>query len=169
MWKLCLGLIMMTGVEARFSLESADFSNQKQMPAEFTCQGDDISPALKWSGHPKEAKSFVLIMDDPDAPIRTWDHWLIYNIPAATTEIEKDGKMPNGALQGKNSWGKNKYGGPCPPKGNHRYYFRLYALDTMLTLPEGATKQEIFAAISGHILATAELMGLYEKTKNEES
>lgn len=131
------------------------------IPSEFTCDGSDLSPPLSISDVPTNAKSLVLISDDPDAPVGTWDHWVVFNIPPATKQIPQDTE-PNGA-PGKNSWGRTGYGGPCPPSGTHRYFFRLYALDTTLNLPQGSTKKQIEAAMQGHILAKAELIGLYKR------
>ena len=131
------------------------------MPSEYTCDGDDLSPPLSISDVPSNAKSLALVMDDPDAPAGTWDHWVVFNIPAATKEIPK-GTEPKGT-KGKNSWGRTGYGGPCPPSGTHRYFFKLYALDTALNLPEGAAKKELERAMQGHVVAQAELMGTYKR------
>lgn len=141
-------------------LSSPDFKNNTMMPPELTCDGSDMSPELNIEDVPKNAKSLVLINDDPDAPVGTWDHWIIFNMPSTTEKIEK-GQEPQG-VGGKNSWGRAGYGGPCPPSGVHRYFFKLYALDTMLNLNEGATKKEIESAMHGHIIAKAELMGTYK-------
>jgi len=145
-------------------LTSTAFENEGDIPNKYTCQGEDISPELMISDVPSNVKSFVLIMDDPDAikPVgRVWDHWVVFNIPADVKEI-KEGKEPNG-IKGMTSFGKLGYGGPCPPDTKHRYYFRVYALDVMLELNEGATKDKVLDAIEGHVLAQAELMGRYEK------
>src|SRR3989338_2420563 len=142
-------------------LISQAFSNSGVIPSEYTCDGSDVSPPLQINDVPKNAKSLVLISDDPDAPVGTWDHWVVFNIPATITEIPK-GTEPK-CVEGRNSWGKTGYGGPCPPSGTHRYFFKLYALDTTLNLPEGSTKKQIETAMQGHILAKAELMGTYKR------
>ncbi len=142
-------------------LTSPAFAHNGQIPSEYTCDGSDLSPPLQIIDVPKNAKSLVLINDDPDAPVGTWDHWIVFNIPPTTTEIKK-GQEPQ-ASPGRNSWGKTGYGGPCPPLGTHRYFFKLYALDTMLILPKGAAKREIEKEMQGHILAQAELIGLYKR------
>ncbi len=147
-----------------FTLESTAFKEGDLIPYQYTCDGDDISPALAWNNPPANTKSYVLIMDDPDAPMGTWDHWLVFNIPANLNHFEENIRsLPNGAKGGKNSWNRNNYGGPCPPDRIHRYFFRFYALDTSLSLSEGATKKEILDAMQGHVLATAELMGKYDR------
>lgn len=137
------------------------------IPQQYTCDGEDISPSLSWTDVPENAKSFVLISDDPDAPMGTWVHWVIYNIPANVKElaegISADKQLMNGALQGINDFRKIGYGGPCPPRGKHRYYFKLYALDTKLNLPAGASKKEVEKAIQDHILDQAKLMGIYQR------
>jgi len=144
-----------------FTLTSSAFSNNGRIPDVYTCKGQDINPPLSLQGIPQGAKSFVLIMDDPDAPMGTWDHWVVWNIPPTTTEIH-EGEEPQG-VAGKNSWGRTGYGGPCPPSGTHRYVFKLYALDTMLNLKKGETKREVEQAMQGHILAQTQLVGLYSK------
>ena len=142
-------------------LTSPAFEHNQGIPSEYTCDGSDTSPELNIEGVPENTKSLVLINDDPDAPVGTWDHWIVFNIPPTTTKINK-GQEPSG-LGGKNSWGKTGYGGPCPPSGTHRYFFKLYALDTELDLQEGAAKNDIESAMEGHIIEKAELMGTYRK------
>lgn len=142
-------------------LTSSTFMHNGNIPSEYTCDGTDISPPLSISDVPANTKSLVLISDDPDAPVGTWDHWVVFNIPASTTQISK-GTEPKGTA-GKNSWGRTGYGGPCPPSGTHRYFFKLYALDTELNLPVGSAKKQIESAMQGHILAKAELIGLYKR------
>ena len=142
------------------NLTSSAFLHNGQMPSEYTCDGSDLSPPLSITDIPKNSKSLVLICDDPDAPVGTWDHWVVFNIPVSAKEIQK-GTEPQGTA-GKNSWGRTGYGGPCPPSGTHRYFFKLYALDATLNLPPGSTKKQIEAAMQGHILAKVELMGLYK-------
>ena len=143
-------------------IESGAFKNGERIPTQYTCDGVDINPPLSISDVPTGAKSLALIMDDPDASRGgTWDHWLIWNIPPDTREI-KEGITPPGAITGSNSWPKTSYGGPCPP-AEHRYFFRLYALDTLLDLPAGSAKDSLLKAVEGHILAQAELMGKYSR------
>ena len=142
-------------------LTSTVFQNNAPIPSEYTCDGADLSPPLIISDVPPNAKSLILIMDDPDAPVGNWDHWVVFNIPPSANQLQK-GKEPDGAA-GKNSWGKAGYGGPCPPSGTHRYFFKLYALDTELNLPEGSPKKDIEKEMQGHIVAKAELMGIYKR------
>lgn len=148
-----------------FSFSSPAFGHGQPIPAVYTCKGRDISPPLTWSDLPQGTKSLALIMDDPDAPMGTWVHWVIYNIPSTRTGLEEaipsEERLADGSLQGKNSWRRIGYGGPCPPSGTHRYYFRLYALDSMLSLAPGATKEQLLQAMQGHILAQAEWMGTF--------
>ena len=145
-----------------FSLGSPDFTNGADIPKQFTCSGEDRSPALEWNGAPAGTKSFALIVDDPDAPVGMWVHWVVWNIDPATREIAED-SVPRAATQGKNDWKRNGYGGPCPPSGVHRYFFKLYALDTRLNLGAGTTKNDLEKAMEGHILAKSELIGLYKR------
>lgn len=148
-----------------FILESSAFSEGDFIPSEYTCDGNDISPPLSWQGELANTKSFVLIMDDPDAPMGNWVHWLVFNISETTHELPENLLSPNdGAQFGKNSWGKVAYGGPCPPDRTHRYFFKLYALDTKLKLLN-PTKQQLESAMQGHILGTATLMGKYNRKK----
>lgn len=154
-----------------FRLESPAFEEGALIPAVYTCDGRDISPPLKWSDPPEGTQSFTLICDDPDAPIGTWIHWVIYNIPPDQRDLPEGvpavGTLPNGARQGRNSWPRRLgYGGPCPPSGTHRYVFKLYALDTMLDLePEQADARAVQQAMQGHILAEAQLIGLYQRMR----
>lgn len=151
---------------ATFSLICKDFQANQLIPEKFTCDGTDYSPALEWSGAPDKTKSFVLIMDDPDAPIGMWDHWILFNIPSSVNHLDENQQtLPYGTKMGNNSWNRGKYGGPCPPDREHRYFFKLYALDCLLDLSEGATKQVIEAAMEDHILAKSELIGLYDLRK----
>ena len=143
-------------------LTSSAFVHNDAIPSEFTCDGADVSPPLTISDVPKNAKSLVLIMDDPDAPVGTWDHWVVFNMAPSTKQIAK-GAEPEG-IAGKNSWGRTGYGGPCPPSGTHRYFFKLYALDTELNLPEGSNKRDLEMAMQGHIIEKAELMETYRRT-----
>ena len=147
-------------------LTSTAFNEGATIPKTFTGDGEDRSPPLNWSDVPGKTKSFALICDDPDAPLGTWVHWVIFNIPADQHELAEgapsEGTLASGAKQGKNDFKKIGYGGPAPPKGKpHRYYFKLYALDSMLELNEGASKKDVEQAMKGHILASGQLMGLY--------
>lgn len=148
-----------------FEITSPAFANAEQIPADYSCKGRNISPALIWSEPPAATQSFALIMDDPDAPMGTWVHWVLFNIPASTRDLKEgtstDPQLSDGSLQGKTSAGSNGYHGPCPPSGIHRYFFKLYALDTMLDLSSNADKKDLLAAMEGHILANAELMGTF--------
>lgn len=146
-------------------LKSSAFENGNNIPSKFTCDGENINPVFLIENVPAGAKSLVLIMDDPDATGgTTWDHWLLWNISAETKEILEN-SVPAGAIQGKTSWGRNEYGGPCPPKGSspHRYMFKLYALDTRLDLNSDSTKADLEKAIAGHILSQTVLTGLYNR------
>lgn len=143
-------------------LTSAAFANNGNIPSKYTCQGEDINPPLNISGIPANAKSLVLIIDDPDAPSGTWDHWVVWNI-SIVTKIEED-SVPMGAVQGVNSFSKNEYGGPCPPPGNaHRYMHKLYALDATLNLNKNSKKSDVERAMQGHILDQTTLVGVYKK------
>ncbi|MCL7414740.1 MAG: YbhB/YbcL family Raf kinase inhibitor-like protein [ANME-2 cluster archaeon] len=148
------------------SISSAAFENGSTMPVEYTCDGADHSPALAWKGLPDGTRSITLIMDDPDAPGRTFVHWVIYNLPADSTElttaVPRNKSLDDSSLQGKNDFGKIGYNGPCPPPGKpHRYFFKVYALDTVLDLKSGASKSQVEAAMSGHILAQGEMIGKF--------
>ncbi len=145
----------------KMKISSPAFEDNGDIPDRYTCQGQDVNPELNIEGIPENAKSLVLIMDDPDAPAGTWDHWIVFNIPIIA-KIEEN-SVPQGAVQGKNSWGKSNYGGPCPPSGQHRYLFKLYALDTTLELDTNSDKSNVEQAMQGHILAEAKLIGLYSK------
>ncbi|HOO40687.1 MAG TPA: YbhB/YbcL family Raf kinase inhibitor-like protein [Syntrophales bacterium] len=153
----------------KMKIESPQINDGAMIPSKYTCDGKDISPPLAWKDVPDGTKSFALISDDPDAPMGTWVHWVIYNIPPDVTELEenipREKEFKNGIVQGTNSWPKIGYGGPCPPSGTHRYYFKLYALDTMLSLKPGADKAQLFKAMAGHILAEAQLMGKYKRQR----
>ena len=150
----------------QMKITSDAFENEKVIPSKYTCDGSDISPSLSWDGIPDNTKSFALIVDDPDAPHGTWDHWILFNIPSnVRTLLENISLLPEGTQQGKNSWDKTGYGGPCPPSGVHRYFFKLYALDNVLTLNDGANKTEIIDAMKNHIITEASLLGKYERIK----
>jgi Raf kinase inhibitor-like YbhB/YbcL family protein len=148
-----------------FEISSTVFKNGEMIPTKFSCKGSDISPALIWTEPPADTQSFALIMDDPDAPMGTWVHWVVYNIPASTRELKEaiptDANLSDGSIQGYTSAKSTGYHGPCPPSGTHRYFFKLYALDTMLSLSDKADKKELLAAMEGHVLANVELMGTF--------
>ena len=154
-----------------FSISSPSFLNNQPMPPKHSCEGQDASPALKWDGVPDGAKSFALICDDPDAPGGLWTHWVIYGIPAKTSELPENVAKTDtvavlgGAKQGMNDFGRVGYGGPCPPRGHgaHHYHFKLTALDTELGLAPRVTRRQLEQAIGGHILAQAELIGTYQR------
>ena len=143
-------------------MTSPAFVHSKPMPRVFSCDGEDISPPLAIEGVPQEAKSLALVMDDPDAPGGVWVHWLLWNIDPASTQIAQ-GRVPPGAEQGKNSWERRGYGGPCPPSGLHRYCFRLFALKERLNLPSSATRKDLDRAMQGKIVGRCELVGLYSR------
>lgn len=151
-------------------LISPAFTEGQPIPAKHTCEGADVSPPLKWSDAPQATKGFGLICNDPDAPVGTWVHWVIYALPVSTTElgeqIPPSETLPSGAKQGVNDFKRVGYGGPCPPPGKpHRYFFKLYALDTELSLKPRATKKELLKAMEGHILAEGSLMGTYQRRR----
>jgi Raf kinase inhibitor-like YbhB/YbcL family protein len=154
-----------------FTLTSAAFRDGAGIPVKYTCDGVDVSPPLSWSSAPAGTRGFALIVDDPDAPAGTWVHWVLYNLPAAVFELpENIAKVESldldGARQGRNDFRRPGYGGPCPPPGPaHRYFFKLYALAAPLTLKAGAQKRDVEAAMEGHVLATAQLMGTYGRSK----
>ena len=143
------------------NLSSAAFKDGASIPSKYTCDGANTSPPLAFSGIPAGAKSLALVVDDPDAPGGTFDHWLVWNIPPNTTTIG-EGQSPQG-VSGRTGFGKSAYGGPCPPSGEHRYFFKLYALDTTLNLPPSSSKSDLEKAMSGHTLAKAQMMGRYKR------
>ena len=142
------------------SITSPSFQASGDIPAKFTCNGTNVSPELQISSVPNEAKSLVLIVDDPDAPRGLFTHWIVWNIDPKTTRVAEN-SAPTAGVQGINDFGKRNYGGPCPPSGTHRYFFKIFALDTKLELKPGARRAELDAAMRGHILAQGELMGRY--------
>jgi len=151
-----------------FAISSPSFSNGGKIPAKFTCDGTDVSPELTWTASPPGTQSFTLIADDPDAPVGTWTHWVLFNLSTHTTalpeSVAKVDEVPSGGRQGRNDFRKIGYGGPCPPSGKlHRYFFKLYAVDEMLDLKPGASKEDVELAMQDHILARAELMGTYRR------
>lgn len=148
-------------------LTSPEFAQGDPIPRRFSCDGEDLSPELQWTEPPEGTRSLVLIMDDPDAPRGTWVHWLLYNLPAEARGLPEGVSdatdQPDGSRHGTNSWGRPGYGGPCPPGGTHRYFFKLFALDQMLDLPALASAADLEAAMQSHVLAQAELMGTYTR------
>jgi len=157
-------------MEAKMTIQltSTAFAEGQPIPHKYTCDGSDVSPPLAWTDAAANTKSFALIADDPDAPMGTWVHWVIYNLPPDTTALAEDtpklDSLPNGAKQGLNDFKNTGYNGPCPPPGKpHRYFFKLYALDAQLNLPSGLTKKQLLKAMDGHILAQGQLMGTYQR------
>ena len=155
---------------AEIRLTSSAFEHGGRIPYVHTCEGDDVSPPLEWTGAPVETRSYAVVCEDPDAPRGTWIHWVLYNISGDAVELTRAiptlPELPSGARHGRNTAGDMAYAGPCPPPGNpHRYFFRLYALDITLNLPVGATKAELEKAIDQHILAQGTLMGTYQHRK----
>jgi len=170
---ILFGAVILRGQTARpgagsmnFKISTTSFPADGIIPKRYTCDGEDGSPALSWGGAPQATKAFALIADDPDAPVGTWTHWLAWNIPASTNQlsegVSKDAQLADGARQGVNDFGRIGYNGPCPPPGKpHRYFFKLYALDSVLDLKPGASRKELEAAMRGHVLHQIELMGRY--------
>ena len=169
-----LGLAVVGSVAAekagkdRMQLTSTAFTEGAAIPAKHTCDAKDISPPLRWSGVPAGTKSLALVVDDPDAPVGTWVHWVLYDLPATTSELDEDVPksqyVAGGAKQGINDFRRLGYGGPCPPAGKaHRYFFKLYALDTVLDLKPGLTKKDLERAMEKHVLGQAQLMGTYQR------
>ncbi|HEU5047317.1 MAG TPA: YbhB/YbcL family Raf kinase inhibitor-like protein [Rickettsiales bacterium] len=152
------------------TLQSTAFHHEETVPKRYTCDGGDVSPPLIWSNVPRGTRSFALIVDDPDAPDpaapkMTWVHWVLYNIPPSCTGLQEAIKqLPDGTREGINDWHRTGYGGPCPPVGQHRYFFKLYALDTILELPAKATKPQLETAMRGHVLEQATLIGTYKRS-----
>jgi Raf kinase inhibitor-like YbhB/YbcL family protein len=159
--------IMKGGKKMALQITSPSFSEGGMIPERYTCDGTDVSPELIWAGVPDGVRSLVLICDDPDAPMGTWVHWVLFNIPPEETglpaAIKSEPSLRNGALHGTNDFRRLGYGGPCPPGGTHRYYFKIYALDIKLSLDSGATKTQVEDAMAGHILAEGQLMGKYKR------
>jgi hypothetical protein len=155
------------GQTTNVELRSTAFHDGEMIPKAYTCDGQNVSPPLSWSGIPVRTKSIALIMDDPDAPRGTWVHWVLFNIPPDTKDLPEktpiNPALTNGARHGMNSWPKLGYGGPCPPSGIHRYYFKIYALDFVLPQQPGITKEQLLNSMEGHILAQGQLMGRYTR------
>ncbi len=169
-------LILLYGVEQNsiaqkgdekvpIAITSSAFKEGQMIPAKYTCDGLDVSPPLKWEQFLQGTKSFAIIMDDPDAPMGTWVHWVVWNIPAEVNSLAagEGTPLPKGSKQGVTSAGTNGYHGPCPPSGTHRYYFKIYTLDITLDLPESSKKQDLLEAMKGHIIAEGSLMGKYQR------
>ena len=145
------------------TISSSAFRHGETIPAKYTCAGQNVSPPLQWSGAPAGTECFALIVDDPDAPGGTFNHWVLFNIPGGTLRLE-EGASPEGTLQGMTSYGETGWGGPCPPKGPaHHYHFILFALDKVLALKAGASKQRVLEEVNGHMLERAETVGLYQR------
>lgn len=145
-------------------LTSPAFTSNSDLPSKYTCDADNISPPLQIADLPEGTQSLALIVDDPDAARGDWVHWLLWNIDPSTTEIAEN-SVPSGAIQGLTDFGRNDWGGPCPPSGTHRYFFKLYALDTTLDIPASSKKADLQSAMQGHILDQAELIGTYQRTQ----
>jgi len=156
-----------TEVRVGLMVTSQAFKSGEPIPSKYACDGEDVSPPISWSGPHEQIRSYALIVDDLDAPMGAFTHWVIFNIPAADSSLQEGvptvGTLSDGAIQGRNGFGKIGYAGPCPPSGTHRYVFHLYALDTLLSLQAGASQGDVLEAMKGHILADAELTGLYSK------
>ena len=165
---LCPGVLSLQEVNMELEIKNFAFSEGEKIPLKYTCEGENISPPLSWSKLPQGTEVLAIIMDDPDAPGRVFTHWVLFNLPGDTGELPeaippKD-KLPRGALQGKNDFGKIGYGGPCPPPGSpHHYRFTLYALDQPLKLKPGASRAQVLDAMKGHILASGKLTGIYQR------
>jgi len=149
------------------SISSSAFQDRGAIPMDHTCDGKDISPPLAWTGAPVGTVSYALIVDDPDAPVGVWDHWVVFDLPPDVTSlpaaIPAGERLPGGGVHGSNSWRRTSYGGPCPPSGTHRYMFKLYALDIELGLEPGSNKKAVEAAMHGHILASTQIIGTYKR------
>ncbi len=155
------------GTTMEIKMTSPAFEEGGLIPRRYTCDGADVSPPLSWTGVPEGSATIALICDDPDAPMGTWVHWVLFNLPATEKSLPEaipaDKELKSGARQGRNDFRRIGYGGPCPPGGTHRYFFKIYALDAALDLPAGATKAELLKAMEGHILAQGQLMGKYRR------
>ena len=155
------------GKKMAITVTSSAFKEGGMIPAKYTCDGNNSSPPLNWQQPPQGTKSFAQISDDPDAPVGTWVHWVMWNIPAETNQLPENvppkKELSDGSKQGITDFGRPGYGGPCPPSGTHRYYFKVYALDQMLDIPVTSTKQNLLEAMKGHILAEGMLMGKYKR------
>lgn len=164
---IAVSILCQEGTIMNIKIASSAFKEGEFIPAKYTCDGENISPPLRWENVPVNAKSIVLISDDPDAPAGIWVHWVVFNIPAQVKELQENVPakkiLDNGAKQGLNNFRKIGYGGPCPPSGTHRYFFKIYALDTELQLNPGATKTQVLKAMENHVLGQGQLMGKYKR------
>lgn len=160
---LLLSMAHSISFASAFTLESPAFKLNTMIPVQYTCNGTDKSPPLTWHNAPAKTQSFVLIVQDPDAPNGIWTHWILFNIPSTVTKLDTGAMLPDGAANGKNSWDNLDYHGPCPPLGAHRYIFKLYAMDNILSEENGANADRVLSAMTGHVLDSAELVGLYQK------
>ena len=155
------------GAKMELKVMSRAFEDKGMIPSKYTCDGEDISPAIAWENVPDGTKSIALISDDPDAPVGTWVHWVLFNLPGDSNGLDENvpgtETLQTGAIQGLNSWGRTGYSGPCPPSGTHRYFFKVYALDAMLNLDSKATKKDLLEAMARHILAEGQVMGKYKR------
>jgi len=150
-------------IKTNMKITSAAFNHNQKIPSKYTCDGENVNPPFQFLDVPDDAKSLVLIVDDPDAPSKTWVHWVVYNINPQTSEV-KENSVPQDGIEGITDFGKPGYGGPCPPSGTHRYFFKLYALHTELDLPQNATKKMVEQKMQGHIIDRTELIGLYSRS-----
>jgi Raf kinase inhibitor-like YbhB/YbcL family protein len=149
---------------ASLTVHSSAFANNASIPARYTCSGADVSPPIGWSGVPTDTQSLALTIIDPDAPGKPFVHWVTFNLPPSSTDVPEGGPLPQGAVEGRNGFGSNGYGGPCPPPGSaHHYHFKLYALDTVVSLRSGASEAALEDAIKGHVLATGEQVGTFKR------
>lgn len=160
---LALFILSSKGFSMSLSLESRAFEPNATIPSTYTCDGDNHSPPLKWQPVSSDIKSYVLMVDDPDASGGRWSHWVLFNIPAKVIALSSGNEKPEGSISGKNSWGSSGYRGPCPPSGTHRYIFKLYALDNLLDLDDSANEQDVLNAMRNHIISHDELVGVYSK------
>lgn len=157
----------MTSPEKRLELSTPAFDRGMPIPARYTCDGADVSPPFEWTGAPPQTLTYALVADDPDAPAGTWVHWVAWNIPQPrlAEDVAREAVLADGTCQGRNSWGRVGYGGPCPPSGEHRYFFRVYAVDRRLELPPSTDKDDLVAALRGHVLAEGEILGVYSRRR----
>lgn len=162
---IMFGILLSVAVNTyALRLSSPAFNAFQSIPVEYTCEGSDSSPALSWTNIPAGTRSYVLMLDDPDAPGGLWNHWIVFNLPAATIDLSENLQtLPSGAQIGTNSWGRQVYNGPCPPTGKHRYVFTLYALDSFLTIPAGSSRKQVLDALDPVLLAKATLVGVFTK------
>lgn len=165
---ICTITVLLAEEKMSFSLKSTAFSDGGEIPSKYTCEGGDVSPPLAWDGVPENTRSLVLIVDDPDAPDpaapkMTWVHWVLYNLPPETSGLPEGGGLPAGTRQGLNDWNRTGYGGPCPPIGRHRYFHKLYALDTVLQGLHHPQKAQLEKAMKGHVIAETRLVGTCQK------